>query len=299
MTGCSKTTDEDKQSTTLTVYTSIYPIHYVVEQIGGEAIDVHSVYPPGVDAHTYEPTTREMINIAKGDAFFYMGAGMEGFADQAKKTLANEDIQFIEIAAKDKTLFLKSDDSNHHEGDYSEDDHDHGDYDPHIWFDPLRMIQVAEIVTGELAALAPNHEKTFQHNLEIVTEQLTNLNEQYEETLQTKKNKQLLVAHAAYGYWEERYGIEQIPISGLSTSDEPSQKELADIVTFAKKNELQFVIFEQTGTDKVSEIIREHLGAEGLRIHNLESLTDEDIVREADYLSIMKENLNVLDQALK
>ncbi len=283
---------ETKDDGDLTVYTSIYPIHFIVEQIVGDVGDVHSIYPPGVDAHTYEPTTREMTRLAHGDAFVYLGAGMEGFSEKAKETLANEEIQFIDIADRADDLFISED--HEHDGD-----HNHGDYDPHIWLDPIRMIQTAEIVTKELTALAPEHEETFQANLTTLEENLTHLHEQFEKTLDPKNNKQLLVAHAAYGYWEDRYGIEQIPISGLSTSDEPSQKELTQIVTQAKEKQFKYVIFEQTGTDKVADIIREQIQAEALHIHNLEALTEEDIKRKADYLSIMEENLDVLDQALE
>ena len=41
-----------------------------------------------------------------------------------------------------------------------------------------------------------------------------------------RKTKEILVSHLAYGYWEQRYGLKQIPIAGISASDEPSQKHL-------------------------------------------------------------------------
>src|SRR5699024_12559013 len=57
------------------------------------------------------------------------------------------------------------------------------DLDPHIWLDPIRMIQTAEIVTKELTALAPEHEETSQANLTTLEENLTHLHEQFEKTL--------------------------------------------------------------------------------------------------------------------
>jgi len=128
---------------------------------------------------------------------------------------------------------------------------------------------------------------------------LRTLDDQFKQTLENKEMKKIIVSHAAYGYWEDRYGIEQISISGLSSSDEPSQKELAQIVKFAEKEEIQYIIFEQTGSNRLAEIIRENIDAEKLFIHNLEVLTDEDIENGEDYISIMERNLQTLDEALK
>src|SRR5690625_7457191 len=92
------------------------------------------------------------------------------------------------------------------------------------------------------------------------------LNEDFKTTLQDKKNNQLLVTHAAYGYWAEKYNIEQLSISRLSTSDEPSQKQLADIARLAKELEIDYVIYSQNDMNKTEEIIQRHIGTEKLAI---------------------------------
>lgn len=285
--GCGQETNNDEN----VVYTSIYPIQYIVEEISGESITTESIYPPGVDAHSYEPSSREMTQIAKSKAFIYLGAGMESFAETAADSLENQEVKLIEVASLDDSLFSHADDHAEHEG------HDHGDKDPHIWLDPLRMIQMGKLIKGELGDVFPEQKETFDINFKVFKEKMSNLDNNFAQKLDSKKNKEILVAHSAYGYWEERYGIEQIAISGLSTNDDPSQKELTRIVSIAKEHDLHYVIFEQSGTDKVSDIIREQIQAEPLYMHNLESLTEDDIENGEDYLSIMEKNLDVLDKA--
>jgi len=285
--GCQHENDDNKNI----VYTSIYPIQYIVEEIGGEDIEAESVYPPGVDAHSYEPSSREMTQIARGKAFIYLGAGMESFAETAAASLDNQGVELIEIATLDDRLFSHSENHEAHAG------HDHGDKDPHVWLDPLRMIQMGNIINEELTDVFPEYEQTFNKNFMTFKDKMLDLDNKFIQTIDSKKNKEILVAHAAYGYWEDRYGIEQIAISGLSTNDEPSQKDLIRIINAAKEHHLPYVIFEQTGTDKVANIIREHINAEPLYLHNLESLTGADVQNEEDYFSLMEQNLNVLDQA--
>ncbi len=111
MSACS--TQESSSETGLTIYTSIYPIQYFTERIGGEHVNANSIYPPGVDAHTYEPTAKTMAEIATGDAFIYLGAGLEGFAESAADALAEEKVQLMELGAHEE-LFSKIE-VEHHE----------------------------------------------------------------------------------------------------------------------------------------------------------------------------------------
>lgn len=280
-------TSDDK----LTIKTTLYPLEYIMSEIGGSNVDVETIYPPGVDAHTYEPTSKEITGLAKADVFVYLGAGMEGFADKAASALSKQDLALIEIGANEN-LFAHIEDV----GD-GHDHEDNGNIDPHLWLDPLRMNEMADILYNELVSLAPEHSDDFKANLMTFKDNMIALNDEFETTLNSKENKHILVTHAAYGYWELNYGIKQLSISGLSTSDEPSQKQLADIARLAVDNDINYVIYQKNASNKTADIIRDYIGAEKLQLHNLEVLTEEDIKNEENYLTLMKGNLNVLDKA--
>lgn len=290
--GCSQSNDINKNNE-FEIYTSLYPFQYITEQIGGDTVAVHSILPPGADAHTYEPTSKEVISIAKGDLFFYLGAGMESFAETVAESLASQDVKLIEIAG-DKSLFINGE--HEHDDDHG---HHHSDYDPHVWLDPLRLIQIAEIIKDELISLNPDAKELYEENYQALNVDLTLLDKSFQDMIEKKKNKQILVSHAAYGYWEDRYGIEQISVNGLSSSSEPSQKELTDIIRQTKKYNLKYILFEENTSNRVSEIIQDEIGAEAAVIHNLEVLTEQDIKDNKDYLSIMQSNLDTLDKVLQ
>lgn len=289
LTACQTDGNNKSEKDKLLIYTSVYPIQYVIEEIAGDKADVDSIYPPGVDAHTYEPSSREITELANGDALIYLGAGMESFAETTVDALASQDIDFIELGQY-KELFSSTNKTT---------EHAHGDFDPHIWLDPSRMIEIGDLLKEALTKLSPKDEALFEENFASFEQNMQQLDDLFQDTLVDKENKEILVTHAAYGYWEERYGIEQIAISGLSSSDEPSQKELAAIAKEAKEKQIHYVIFETSTSNRVASIIQEHIGAEKLRIHNLEVLTEEEIEEEKDYLSLMKENLKTLDKALQ
>ncbi|SHF87429.1 metal ABC transporter solute-binding protein, Zn/Mn family [Ornithinibacillus halophilus] len=297
LTGCATTSSDTVDNDGITIYTSVYPIQYIVERIGGETINVKSVFPLGVDAHTYEPTSKEMTEIARSDMFIYLGAGMEGFAESMAGALKSQDVKLIELGEEEELFHSEETEQHEEDDDHDGHNHNHGDHDPHIWLDPIRMIEMAHIITSNLEELNPEKKDDYQENIIALEEDLRKLDDKFVTTLEEKSNKKLLVSHAAYGYWEERYGIEQISINGLSSSSEPSQKELTKIIEEANAHTIKYIIFEQNTSSRVSEIVQDHINAEALIIHNLSVLTEDDIENNEDYISLMEQNLNVLDQA--
>ncbi|MED1741436.1 metal ABC transporter substrate-binding protein [Bacillus swezeyi] len=304
--GASGDQKEDKEK--LDIYTTIYPLEDFTEKIGGEYVNVKSVYPPNVEAHTYEPSSKTMAEISDSDAFIYSGVGVEGFAEKAVNTLKGSNVKILK-AGEGIDLLSHEEEHAHEEDGHDEDhghehaeseehDHDHGDKDPHIWLDPVLAEQLAENIKNELVQLDPDHEQTFTKNYESLKKDLDQLHQDFKQTVDKADKKEILVSHAAYGYWEKRYGIEQMSVLGLSPTEEPSQKELENIVKTAKEHNIKYVIFESNVSSKISEIIKKEIGAESLTMKNLESVSKEDIENGEDYVSIMKENLAVLKKAL-
>lgn len=305
-----------KNEGTLTIYTSIYPLEDFAKKIGGEHVEVTTLIPPGTDSHTYEPTSKEILDIARADAFIYNGLGMESYAEKIHETLEDEDVTIVEAASGVESVTHEhthgdgahhehgeenhehSEEDHEHEG-HEEDGHHHGDHDPHVWLDPHRAITLAASIKDVLIELKPEAKEEFEKNYEELVNSLHELDEEFHQLVEGKNNPEMIVSHAAYGYWEESYGIKQIAIAGLSSSQEPSQGELTDIIQLAKEKDINYVIFEQNVTPKVAEVIREEIKAEPLYLHNLSTLTDEDIESGEDYFSLMERNLETLNKALK
>ncbi|MGG4488559.1 metal ABC transporter solute-binding protein, Zn/Mn family [Metabacillus idriensis] len=320
----------------LKVYATIFPIQDFAKKIGGDVIEVESVYPANSDAHTYEPSTKDMVAIAEAGAFIYSGFGLEGFADKATETLKSEDVKIIKagegIELADSSHSEEGHDDHAHEEEHSEEGHDehaheeehseeghdehaheeehseeghdehahdHGDKDPHIWLDPLLAVEMAENIKNGLTELQPESKEEFEKNFQTVKADLEKLDADFKESIAAADKKELLVSHAAYGYWEERYGIEQISVLGLSPTQEPSQKQLQTIVETAKEHNIRYVIFENNIDSKISDIVRNEIGAESLTLSNLETITEEDLKNKEDYFSIMKRNLETLKTALQ
>lgn len=298
LSACAKEEQSPKDKDQLTIFTTVFPLQYFAERIGGKYVNVDTIYPPGADEHTFEPSQKDMMKLADSDLFFYIGLGLEGFVDSAKKTLKNENVTLVATADN-----LDLTEEEHHEEEEEHHEEDNGeehahDVNPHVWLDPLYSKDMALVMKDALIKKMPENKTIFEENFQQLATELEALNREYKETISKAKHKQIIVTHAAFGYWEHRYGIEQISISGISTSNEPSQRELEKIISLADQKEMQYILFEQNVQSKLAEIVQKEIGARALPIHNLAILTKENISNKETYFSLMKQNLESLNTAL-
>lgn len=302
--------DTTGDSSKIQVYTTVYPITYFTERIGGEQVEVKSVYPAGANEHTFEPTQQDMIAIAEADLMFYIGLGLEGFIDSAKSTLEGEDVEFAALADSitDEQLdaALKHDGEESHEDEHEEhteeadhDGHDHGSTDPHIWMSPKLSQQLATSIKDSLIAEDPDNTEVYETNHAELIEELEQLDESFSQLQERVSKDTFFVSHAAFTYLAEPYGFEQVAVAGLNSQDEPSQKELTEIVDMAREKNIEYIVFEQNVSSNLTEVVQKEVGAEAVQMHNLGVLTQEDIDNGETYFTLMERNLEVLETILK
>lgn len=317
----------DKSSTTsskqsegkekMTIYTTVYPLSYFAERIGGDFVEVSSIYPDGANEHTFEPTQKDMMKLADADIFFYIGLGLEGFVENAKKTLAKEDVAMIATAdhVSDEKLASSTghthadeeeehdhaateEEHSHSEDEHGHDDHDHGNIDPHVWLSPIISQDLALSIKDTLIEKMPEQEATFTANYEALVKELQELDQSFKAMADKAPEKTFFVSHAAFGYIAGQYGLTQMPIAGLNSQNEPSQKELTAIVDKANDLHIHYILFEQNVSSKLAEVIQKEVGAESLTLHNLSVLTADDVKNKETYFTLMNKNIQTLEKAL-
>lgn len=313
----------------LKVFTTLFPLEDFTERIGGEYVEVSNIIPAGADAHSFEPTANQMIQIAEADLFIYNGAGFEGFAERIKETVESHNVTVITAAKgielidyhhdhdhdhghshdddhghthEDDDHTHEDDDHTHEEDEHGHDNdhgHSHGEEDPHVWLDPIRAITLAENIKNALVELLPEAAEVFEENFEVLMVELEQLDQEFVAMAEEITKDTIVVSHAGYGYWEDRYGIHQVGIAGISPTNEPTIKQIQDIIHYMEKNDINYIMFEQNIPVRIAETVREEVGAEALWIHNLETLMQEDVDNGEDYFSLMRKNIETLRTALQ
>jgi len=317
--GACGNTEGDKASEStdgqLTVFASTFALKSLAEEIGGDRVNVEMIIPPGADPHTYEPTSKQMTQIAEADLFLTIGHDLEPYVESMEKSLEGQNVVFVKTAENVKLLDAADtvhvhdeeghaedeghteDEHAHEEASHSEDEHDHGKYDPHVWLDPTNAVSMAEAVEAAFSEEAPDYKDEFAERLSTFKDEANALDAELKAAVENGSKSELLVTHAAYGYLAERYGFDQLPIAGLTPSEEPSQQALKRIIEEARLHDLNYIAFEDTVTPKVAEVVKQEIGAESVTIYNLESVTKEQM--DKSYFDLMRENVKALETALK
>lgn len=303
--------DQKASSNSLTVYTTVYPLQYFAERIGEDFVQVESIYPAGANEHTFEPTQKDMMALADAELFFYIGQGLEGFVENAKKTLANEHVKLVATADNitDEQFHISTghvhaeDEEDHdHEHDEEHGDHEehgHHEHDTHVWLSPVLSKELALSIKNELVDMLPEQQELFTKNYEELAAELDTLHADFEAMAKQTTKKTFFVSHAAFGYIAGHYGFNQIPVAGLNSQSEPSQKQLAAIVDLAKEENISYIFFEQNVSSNLTTVIQKEVGAEALTLHNLSVLTKEDIKNNENYFTLMQHNIEQLAKALQ
>jgi zinc transport system substrate-binding protein len=261
----------------LRVTASFYPLAFLAEEIGGDKVSVTNLTPAGAEPHDFEPSARDMAEMERSRVIIVNGLGLEPWIENAQKNIDPKKTNLL-IVGEGRDISRKG--------------------DPHIWLAGGIMYGMAkQIALAFSEADAANGAEYFS-NLAEFGDKINALGADYRAGLTECGQKSFVTSHNAFGYLADNYGLEQIPIAGLSPDAEPSPKQLADIATFAKKNNVKYIFFESLASPKLSETIASEIGAKTLVLNPLEGLTEKERLAGKNYFSIMRENLANLEIAL-
>jgi zinc transport system substrate-binding protein len=145
----------------------------------------------------------------------------------------------------------------------------------------------------------PDGKNVYEANYDAAAARLDALDAEFVTTLSPLTNRDLVVAHAAYGYLCAAYGLNQMPIEGLSPDSEPDPARVAQIIDFAVAHQVKVIFFEELVSPKVAQSIADQVGAKTDVLSPLEGLSDAETAAGDDYFSVMRKNLTSIQAALQ
>lgn len=291
----------------LKIYTTAFAFQSFTEQIGGKYVDVESIYPPGADMHSFEPTQKEMVNIAKSDLFIYSNQDMDPVAKKIAGSINNEHLK-LPVAANLKQADLLSNHEHDHEHEGHEaheehdehegQDHEEGSKDPHIWLDPVLNKKMVKAIKDDLVKKDSRHKAYYEKRYKQLIADLDDINHKMKDITSNSKRDTVVISHDSIGYLANRYGFKQEGVSGMN-NEEPSQRDLMAIVKRIDDTKQPYVLYEQNISSKVTDVIQKESNTTPLSLHNMATLSKKEMNdKDITYQSLMKENIKSLDKAL-
>ncbi|WEK55579.1 MAG: zinc ABC transporter substrate-binding protein [Candidatus Cohnella colombiensis] len=296
--GCSSTGKSQFVAGKVNVVTTLYPITYFADQIGGQYANVINLVAAGVEPHDWTPKSQDLTAVSNAQLFLYNGAGLEGWVDQFLNGLdSSSSVVAVEVS---HGIELIHGETEHDEQDV-EDDHNHSDHDvdPHTWVSPRSALMMASNIRDALISVDEAHEAQFVANYEQLAAKLTQLDAQYTEGLAPYQGKDIVVSHQSFGYLCRDYGLHQISIMGLSPDAEPRAQDLLSIADYVKKHGITTIFFEELVTDRLASTLANEAKVGTMVLNPLEGLTPEQQKAGENYFTLMERNLQNLQKALQ
>ncbi|NNJ92661.1 MAG: zinc ABC transporter solute-binding protein [Gammaproteobacteria bacterium] len=222
----------------LSVFVSVPPIKTFVEKIGGKQVEVHHMVRPGHNPATYNPTPRQISQLAAADIYFRVGVPFEQSWMQRIEA-ANTEMHVIDTR---KGLKLRSLEHHHGHDDHDQHGRHHNSMDPHIWTSPLIVQQILQTISQALSELLPEYRQQFEKNRKAYQQQLIELDEEIHHLLEPHESKSFLVFHPGWGYFADTYHLRQVVVE--QEGKEPGAHSLAQLIKQAKQNDIQAVFVQ-------------------------------------------------------
>ena len=308
LSGCSNIGTDDK----LHIVTTIFPEYDWVMQILGEETQhaqVTLLLDDGVDLHSYQPTAKDMITISTCDLFIYVGGESDAWVDDALKNAANEDMLVINLVDILGDAVVEEE---HVEG-MQEEDHDHRAdeehhddetaCDEHVWLSIRNAQTICSYIAQQLSVLDPDNAETYTANAQSYCTQLSELDAAYTTVIEQAAFDTLLVADRfPFRYLTEDYGLNYYAaFAGCSAETEASFETIVFLANKLDELCLKNVIITESADVSIANTIIAATAAQGQTVLTLDSMqgtTSADAANGATYLSIMGNNLEILQQAL-
>lgn len=272
----------------LSVVTAFYPLQFLSERIGADAVTVSGLTKPGAEPHDVELNPRQVGEISEAGLVVYL-KGFQPAVDEAVQQQAAGKA----LDAGSVVELLPAEAHGHAEGE-EEHAEEEGATDPHVWLDPVRFAAVADKLAERLGQADPARAADYTGRAKTLHGELDALDKEYATKLKTCARREIVTSHTAFHYLADRYGLTEVGITGVSPESEPTPQRLADVATQAKATGTTTIFFETLVSPKVADTIAREVGARTAVLDPLEGLTQPN----ADYLTVMRGNLAALTTAL-
>jgi zinc/manganese transport system substrate-binding protein len=265
----------------------------IVNNVGGDRVEVTSLVAPNSDAHVYNPSPADARKLADAKAVFVNGLGFEGWLERLVKASGTKAPTVIVTKGIKPIVRAAS------------GGHDHGSppgqprVDPHAWQSVANVKLYVTNIRDGLIAADPAGKAAYEANAAAYLEKLDVLDKEVRDIVAKipAERRRVLTTHDAFGYFSAAYGIEMVAPQGVSTESEPSARDVAALITLIKNKKISGVFIENVTDPRLIQRISAETGAKGGGTLYSDALTDPKGPAPT-YMDLIRHNIRTLSSAL-
>lgn len=281
-----ETKDKDD---TIYIVTTIAQIADPLSVIGGDRVTVESLMGPSVDPHGYHATQSDIQKMSNAHIIFYNGLNLEANLIEIFEKIG-ESKPVLAIGEQIDEELLLTDEA--------------GAVDPHIWFHIDLWQEALEHAVNVLKEYSPNDANYFEENKQHYFKELSALKEEVKKLQDIpKKQRYLVTAHDAFGYFGMMHQMEVVGLQGLSTEDEIGVSDINEVIALIEQYDVPAIFVESTINPNSIEAVLEGAREKGLNVSLGGELFSDAMgnpeTEEGTYIGMYRHNVNTIYEALK
>ena len=276
----------------LNVVTTVAPITSIVENIGGDKIQLTGIIPEGINSHTFEPVPSDVKILAAADLFVANGLDLE--IPTLKLARANMKPEATLLLLGDQTITAKE-----YIYDFSFPKA-RGHPNPHLWLNPEHVMGYVVLVRNELIRLDPDNKNAYEANSAAFLKKLKALDQAIRESVKTipQGNRRLLTYHDSWPYFAKRYGFQIIGAVQPSNFTDPSPREVKRLIDQIRKEKVPAIFGSEVFPSPVLEQIARETKSRYIDKLRDDALPGKPGDPQHSYLGMMVEDLTLMFEAL-
>ena len=297
----------------LSIVTTIFPAYDWVKQVVGDNknVEISFLIDKGVDLHSYQASAADIAKITDSDLFVYVGGDSDDWAEDIIKE--NPNLNYINMvdsigeAALAEELVEGMQDEEEHDNESEEHANEEGEHeegeeeiDEHVWLSIKNAETIVSAIEAKLAEIDPDNKAEYEKNANDYLAKLDELDKEYKDTLSSIQNKTIIVGDRfPFRYLVNEYGIKYY--AAFKGCDAGSEASFETVKFLANKmdelNMTDIFIIDGSKGDLAKTIV-DNTKDKNAKVLVLDSMQSTKSSDNANYLDIMKKNLEVLKEVL-
>ena len=284
----------------VSVVATVFAPYDFARELVGELGTVTMLLPPGAEAHSYEPTPRDILEIQSADVFIYVGGESDAWVADVLDSVAG-DVRAVTLM--DCVELLEEETVEGMEGE-SHEGHDHeseAEYDEHVWTSPRNAALICEKIAAALIEADPAHSAEYEAKLAAYKTELAELDAAFAEIVANGARDTIIFADRfPLLYFARAYGLGYYAaFPGCADDAEPSAATVAFIIDKVKAEGIPVVFHAELANEDMADIVCDETGAVKRQFNACHNVTRSQFNAGVSYLDLMWENTKVLKEALE
>jgi manganese/zinc/iron transport system substrate-binding protein len=283
--------DAELSERMINAVTSTGMIKDIVENVGGERVQVTGLMGPGVDPHLYKATAGNVTTLMNADIIIYNGLHLEAQLGEVLEQMAARSVTLAVADGIDQADLLAPPEFE-------------GAFDPHVWMDVSLWMDAVRVVRDKLIEIDPAHAEIYESNATGYLAELEDLHQYVlNQAAQLPPEQRVLItAHDAFNYFGRAYGFEVRGLQGINTATEASTADVQDLAEFIVERRIPAIFVETSVPTRTIDAVRAAVQSRGFEVSLGGELFSDAMgnpgTPEGTYIGMIQHNIDTIINAL-